>query len=53
MSGIMSMLLGAVSSAITDVYFNLVTLLLPGNGTNGARLVRRGGVIILTGQVIT
>ncbi len=37
MSGIMSMLLGAVSSAITDVYFNLVTLLLPGNGTNGAQ----------------
>jgi hypothetical protein len=33
----MSMLLGAVSSAITDVYFNLVTLLLPGNGTNGAQ----------------
>jgi hypothetical protein len=37
MSGIMSMLLGAVSSAITDAYFNLVTLLLPGNGTNGAQ----------------
>ena len=37
MSGIMSMLLGAVSSVITDAYFNLVTLLLPGNGTNGAQ----------------
>ena len=37
MSGIMSMLLGAVSSVITDAYFNLVTLLLPSNGTNGAQ----------------
>jgi hypothetical protein len=36
MSGIMSMLLGAVSSAV-DEFFNRVTLLLPGNGTNGAQ----------------
>jgi hypothetical protein len=27
----------AVSAAVTDAYFNLVTLLLPGNGTNGAQ----------------
>jgi NADPH-dependent 7-cyano-7-deazaguanine reductase QueF-like protein len=39
MSGIMSMLLGAVSSAAgaVDEFFNRVTLLLPGNGTNGAQ----------------
>ena len=39
MSGNMSMLLGAVSSvaAATDAFFNRVTLLLPGNGTNGAQ----------------
>jgi hypothetical protein len=39
MSGIMSMLLGAVSSAAAavDEFFNRVTLLLPGNGTNGAQ----------------
>jgi hypothetical protein len=35
----MSMLLGAVSSAAAavDEFFNRVTLLLPGNGTNGAQ----------------
>jgi len=27
----------AVSNIVTDAYFNLVTLLLPGNGTNGAQ----------------
>jgi len=27
----------AVSAVVTDAYFNLVTLLLPGNGTNGAQ----------------
>jgi hypothetical protein len=39
MSGIMSMLLGAVSSVAVavDEFFNRVTLLLPGNGTNGAQ----------------
>ena len=39
MSGIMSMLLGAVSSAAAavDEFFNRVTLLLPGDGTNGAQ----------------
>jgi hypothetical protein len=40
MTGIIQALLGSVSSAVavvTDAYFNLVTLLLPGNGTNGAQ----------------
>jgi hypothetical protein len=36
MSGIMAMLLGGVSAAV-DEFFNRVTLLLPGNGTNGAQ----------------
>ena len=39
MSGIMSMVLGAktaIAQAV-DAYFNLVSLLLPGNGTNGAQ----------------
>jgi hypothetical protein len=30
-------LLGAAKSAVVDAYYNLVTLLLPGNGTNGAQ----------------
>ena len=40
MSGIVQSLLagfGAAAAAVTDAYFNLVTLLLPGNGTNGAQ----------------
>ena len=39
MSGIMSMLLGAVSSAaaVTDAFFNRVTLLLNTSSTNGAQ----------------
>lgn len=39
MSGIMSMLLGAKSAiaVAVDEFFNRVTLLLPGNGTNGAQ----------------
>jgi len=39
MSGIMSMVLGAKTAiaAAVDAYFNLVTLLLPGDGTNGAQ----------------
>jgi hypothetical protein len=37
MSGIMSMLLGAASSAIKDAYFNLTTLLLNTSSTNGAQ----------------
>ncbi len=40
MTGILQSLLGSVSSAAasaTDAFFNLVTLLLPGNGTNGAQ----------------
>jgi len=39
MSGIMSMLLGARTAiaAAVDEFFNRVTLLLPGNGTNGAQ----------------
>jgi len=40
MTGILQALLmgyGAVSAAVSDAYFNLVTLLLPGNGTNGAQ----------------
>ena len=39
MSGIMSMVLGAktaIAQAV-DAYFNLVSLLLPGDGTNGAQ----------------
>jgi hypothetical protein len=30
-------LLGAAKSAVVDAYYNLVTLLLPGNGINGAQ----------------
>jgi hypothetical protein len=39
MSGIMSMLLGARTAiaVAVDEFFNRVTLLLPGNGTNGAQ----------------
>jgi hypothetical protein len=40
MTGILQALLASISSAvsaITDQYFNYVTLLLPGNGTNGAQ----------------
>ena len=39
MSGIMSMLLGARTAiaAAVDEFFNRVTLLLPGDGTNGAQ----------------
>ena len=37
MTGILNLLAGAVSSAIKDTYFNLTTLLLPGDGTNGAQ----------------
>jgi len=39
MSGIMSMLLGAKSAiaVAVDEFFNRVTLLLPGDGTNGAQ----------------
>ncbi len=37
MTGILNLLAGAVSSVIKDTYFNLTTLLLPGNGTNGAQ----------------
>ena len=32
-----SQALRGVSAVVTDAYFNLVTLLLPGNGTNGAQ----------------
>jgi len=39
MSGVMNMLLGAKSAiaVAVDEFFNRVTLLLPGNGTNGAQ----------------
>ena len=37
MSGILQTLIASIGGAITDTYFNLVTLLLPGNGTNGAQ----------------
>jgi hypothetical protein len=36
-SGILTAFIGRVASVVTDAYFNLVTLLLPGNGTNGAQ----------------
>jgi hypothetical protein len=36
MTGILNALIAGVSGAVKDTYFNLVTLLLPGNGTNGA-----------------
>jgi hypothetical protein len=36
MTGILNALIAGVSGAIKDTYFNLVSLLLPGNGTNGA-----------------
>ncbi len=37
MTGILNILAGSIAAAIKDGYFNLVTLLLPGNGTNGAQ----------------
>ena len=37
MTGILNLLAGSISSAIKDGYFNLTTLLLSGNGTNGAQ----------------
>jgi hypothetical protein len=37
MTGILNLLAGSISSAIKDTYFNLTTLLLPGDGTNGAQ----------------
>ncbi len=37
MTGILNILAASISSAIADGYFNRVTLLLPGNGTNGAQ----------------
>jgi hypothetical protein len=37
MSGIMNLLLGAVPQVVPDPYFEYTTLLLPGNGTNGAQ----------------
>jgi hypothetical protein len=37
MTGILNILAASISSAIKDGYFNLTTLLLPGNGTNGAQ----------------
>ena len=36
MTGILNILAGALG-AVKDTYFNLVSLLLPGNGTNGAQ----------------
>ena len=37
MSGVIQMLLAGVKKAVVDPFFNYVTLLLPGNGTNGAQ----------------
>jgi hypothetical protein len=37
MTGILNALIAGVSGAVKDTYFNLVSLLLPGNGTNGAQ----------------
>lgn len=37
MTGILQMLLGGGQSVVSDQYFENVTLLLPGNGTNGAQ----------------
>jgi hypothetical protein len=37
LSGILTSFIGRVAGVVTDAYFNLVTLLLPGNGTNGAQ----------------
>ena len=37
MSGILQTLFLGAAAAVKDAYFNLVTLLLPGNGTNGAQ----------------
>jgi hypothetical protein len=37
MTGILNALIAGVSGAVKDQYFNLVSLLLPGNGTNGAQ----------------
>jgi hypothetical protein len=35
MTGILNALIAGVSGAVKDTYFNLVSLLLPGNGTDG------------------
>jgi len=37
MTGILHTLIAGVSGAVKDTYFNLVSLLLPGNGTNGKK----------------
>jgi hypothetical protein len=37
MSGIFQTLLGSLAGAVKDTFFRYVTLLLPGNGTNGAQ----------------
>jgi hypothetical protein len=37
MSGILQGVVASIGGVIKDAYFNLVTLLLPGNGTNGAQ----------------
>jgi hypothetical protein len=37
MTGILNALIAGVSGAVKDTYFNLVSLLLPGNGTNGKK----------------
>jgi hypothetical protein len=37
MTGILNALIAGLSGAVKDTYFNLVSLLLPGNGTNGAQ----------------
>lgn len=37
MTGILNILAGSIASAIRDGFFNLTTLLLSGNGTNGAQ----------------
>jgi hypothetical protein len=37
MTGILNALIAGVSGAVKDAYFNLVSLLLPGDGTNGAQ----------------
>ncbi len=37
MTGILTSFIGRVAAVAKDTYFNLVTLLLPGNGTNGAQ----------------
>ena len=37
MAGILQTLIGSLAGAIKDTFFEYVTLLLPGNGTNGAQ----------------